>query len=479
MAQVKTLSLLVAAALATAAPGALAQDPPAQDPLAQGTDKADQAYARMGQGDSAGALQLMREHVAEHPDDRGARLDLVRYLIWNGAYARAEKVLLADPGAAQSGEGRGLHAYLLAGAGRVRGARALDAPILAADANDFQANYTEALALMQSTRPMLALPYVEAVKRLKPEGNDGPDLERRAWVRRASFVSLGSTHRSSTDELSSMHPTLWGEYRVNEALRLTGELGSWRYHADAGSPFIALDGDDVHESRGLVGLRYAPNEYSELQLALGRSSIDGDGAALWRARGELRFSDAFTGTLLFERDRVAASPRSLSLGLARRGGELQLHWTPDLNWTGDAWVRRENYSDDNHRGSLIVALRRSALRRPKLSLDLGGIVEHQHYDFNPGNGYYAPDDYRRYGLTAHAYVGLGVESGLALHAVLGRQRDETFSSWKSANDFDATLIVGALSKWEGRFTVAYTQRAQDFGAYEGVSVGATVTRRFR
>jgi hypothetical protein len=106
------------------------------------------------------------------------------------------------------------------------------------------------------------------------------------------------------------------------------------------------------------------------------------------------------------------------------------------------------------------------------------VLEKQHFDFDPGNGYYAPDDYKRYGITAHGLRRPGQETGLALHAVLGRQRDETFDSWQSANDFDATLIFGALSKWEGRITAAYTQRAQTSGAYEAVMWSEQVTRRF-
>ena len=62
--------------------------------------------------------------------------------------------------------------------------------------------------------------------------------------------------------------------------------------------------------------------------------------------------------------------------------------------------------------------------------------------------------------------------------MLGRQRDETFTSWRSANDLDATLLLGALSKWEWRLTAAYSQRALNTGAYEGYSVSAQVTRRF-
>ena len=156
----------------------------------------------------------------------------------------------------------------------------------------------------------------------------------------------------------------------------------------------------MDEDRLLVGLRYAPNEYSALAFAVGHSTIPGDGTTLWRARGDMMFSDSVSATLGFEHDRQSASPRALSLGITRNSGELQLHFTPDLNWTGDAWLHKDNYSDGNNRSDVILALRRAAVRKPKLILDLGGIVEHMHYDERTLNGYYAPDNYRRYGATA-------------------------------------------------------------------------------
>jgi hypothetical protein len=469
MAQVTSRPLCVAVLLALSAPAAFAQD----------ASKADQAHVLMGQGDAQAAMLMMREHVAEHPGDGAARLDLVRYLAWNGDYAQAEKVLLADPAAADSPEGRAVHAYILAGAGRMHGARALDAPLLDDATQAFQSNYNEAIALSLGTRPAMADANVAAARALKP-GKDVDDLEKRVWVRKASYLRFGIPYYWSSDDLSSFQPTLSGEYAVNEALRLTGDLGHWTHDADGDlNPYQSIHGGGIDEDRVLLGLRYAPSEYTEVAFAVGHSSLPGDGSTLWRLRGDAIFSDAFSASLLFEGDRQAASPRSLSLGITRNSGELHLHVTPDFNWTGDAWLRKDDYSDDNSRTDVILALRRAAVRKPKLLLDLGGIVEHMHYDHYTLNGYYAPDNYRRYGLTAHAYVGLGADRGLSLHAVLGRQRDETFHGWTSANDLDATLVLGALSTWETRLTAAYSQRALNTGAYEGYFVGATITRRFR
>ena len=123
----RRISVLAAALLAVAG-GVHAQDVPSESMPSESMPQEmldAQARARMGQGDARGALQMMREHVANHPDDRDARLDLVRYLTWNGDFAAAEAVLLADPATAASDEGREVHASLLAWAGRLEQAQAL------------------------------------------------------------------------------------------------------------------------------------------------------------------------------------------------------------------------------------------------------------------------------------------------------------------------------------------------------------------
>jgi thioredoxin-like negative regulator of GroEL len=150
-----------AMALAAALAALLAATTPA---WAQDAALDAQARARMGQGDARGALQLMRQHVAAQPGDADARLDLVRYLTWNGDFAAAQAALLADPAVADSAEGRELHASLLAWAGRIEQARAVNAPLLEAGPADLMPNYTQAIALRQSARPRLALPYVAAVE---------------------------------------------------------------------------------------------------------------------------------------------------------------------------------------------------------------------------------------------------------------------------------------------------------------------------
>jgi tetratricopeptide (TPR) repeat protein len=470
MAQMNRLAWFVGALLA--APVAIAQTPAEQSLDAQ-------ARALMWAGDANAATVKMREYVATHPDDQAASLDLARYLTWAGDYAGAKRVLDANPAAAQSAEGQTVLAAVLAWAGRIREAQQVNAAPLAAEPDGLLPNYTQAIALRQSMRPRAALPYVQAVKRAKPDSKDASDLERAVRIRTDSFVALDYQHGSDSDDLSRSRPTLRAEIGQGEALRWTAELGRWDYRAPLSSPFADVSGDhSVDETRGMFGLRYASSLYTSLSAAVGYSSIDGDGLALWRLGVDHSFSDGFRADLTADRDRLDASPRSVSLGLHRTGIAGHAQWTPDFNWIGDLWLRRDHYSDGNDSVEWNAALRRAVVRKPHFMLDLGATVQHLSFDDNPGNGYYAPDDYRRYALTGFSYIGISDDVGLSLQAGLGRQRDENFDSWRRANDFNAQLVFGILSPWQLGLNAGYSERVQNTGAYEGHTWGVTLTHRF-
>jgi hypothetical protein len=65
-----------------------------------------------------------------------------------------------------------------------------------------------------------------------------------------------------------------------------------------------------------------------------------------------------------------------------------------------------------------------------------------------------------------------------VQAGLGRQRDETFTAWRRANDISASLVVGIFSPWQLSVNAGYSERVLNTGAYEGRSWGITLTRRF-
>lgn len=465
MAQVKPLILCIVAALSAAQANAQSLDT--------------QARTRMSEGDSRGALELMQQHVDATPEDSAARLDLVRYQTWAGKYAQAEKTLMVNPALAATEEGRTLHANLLAWGGRWEAANEINAVLLQANPEDFMANYNQAIILRQTAKPALAMPFVDKVNALRPGTKDARDITRGTKVRTDSFVSFDWQQFDDSIDIKSTQPRLLGSFVLNDEWRLTAEIGRNDIGAPLSSPYAPIyGGRSVDESRGLIGARFAPTEQLAFNVAIGQSNIPNDTTGLWRAGVDYRASDNWSWAGGADRDRVMISPRSASLEITREAFEIRTRFTPDMNWTANASLRFDNYSDNNDRNEFNVSVSRAVVRQPGFMLDLGGAVQHLHYDSDPGNGYYAPDNYRRYSITASSYIGFTDDVGLSLQGGLGRQRDENFTSWRSANDISAELVVGIFSPWELRVRAAYSERVQNVGAYDGNNVGFTLTRRF-
>lgn len=465
MAQIKPLYLCIAAALSVA--------------QAQAQSLDTKARTRMGEGDSRGALNLMQQHMAASPNDDAARLDLVRYLTWAGKYARAESTLLANPALAASAEGRTLHANLLAWSGRWQSANAINASLLGADPEDFMANYNQAVIQRQTAQPASAMPFVDKVNTLQPDTKDARDLARGTKIRTASFVALDWQQFDDSINIKSTQPRLLGSFVLNDEWRLIVEAGRNDISVPSLSPFAPVyGGRSVDENRVLLGAHFAPTEQLALDVGFGQSRIPNDNTSLWRVGVDYRVSDSWLWAANADHDRIMISPRSASLALTREAFEIRTRFTPDMNWTANASIRFDNYSDNNDRNEWNFSVSRAVVRQSGFMLDIGGSLQHLHYDFDPGNGYYAPDNYRRYSLTASSYIGFGDDVGLAIQAGIGQQRDENFTAWRSANDISAELIVGIFSPWELRVRAGYSERVQNIGAYDGSSVGITLTRRF-
>jgi hypothetical protein len=302
-------------------------------------------------------------------------------------------------------------------------------------------------------------------------------------VRLPLFSSVGvspSVYSDSDDiEIRSIgvDTNLW----LSDRWRLLAGATHREHSATFGGAFAPLLGDNhVDEDRIGAGLRFAPSPDTALELWLGNSRIDNgvgsDGETIGHLQLSQRANDAFSYALTYDRDRVDASPRALAV--MRDGLAAELHWTPTLRDSFGARIASDDFDDDNRRTSVLASYARALHRGERASLDLGLQVEGQHNSRNTDNGYYSPDRYRRIALAASSYIALGPEAGLYLSAALGQQKDETFDSWKRATDLGAELTIGIFSHWQLVGQAGYSQRLNQFGRYEGTTVGLQLRYRF-
>lgn len=460
--------------LACALAFALFQSPAsAQDAVAY-QPALDAAWA----GHTNQALRLIDAYIAEHPEDRAAQLDRARFLAWRGDYAGADAALA---GFGDDDEAVALRARVQAWADRRDAAMAINAPLYAADPEDYDNAWTQALILRQGEWPHRAMPALATVQAVRPDEKDSNDLAKAVRLPLFSSISLTPSSYTDSDDIEIRGIAVDANVWLSDRWRLLAGGERREHSAAAGGPFAPVLGDnDVDETRFGAGLHFAPSPDTALELWLGNSRIDNgignDGEAIGHLRFSQRPSDAFGYALTYERDRIGESPRALAL--TRNVVAADLHWAPTLRDRLDARIASGDFEDGNRRASVLANYAHAVYRGEHVSLDLGLQGEGQHNTRNTGNGYYSPDRYQRYAAAVSSYISFGDEAGLYLSAALGQQKDETFDNWKRATDLNAELTLGIFKQWRLVGRAGYSQRLNQFGRYEGTNMGLELRYRF-
>lgn len=447
--------------------------------LAQTSGLDQQAREAAWSGRISEGLGLMDRHLADHPGDRAAQLDRVRFLAWRGDHAGALEAL--DALAGDDVDARRLRARIEAWAGRRDAALALNGPLLATAPNDPDLAYTQAIALRRGAWPHEALVPLAVVMEARPDAADTRGLARS--VRQALFSSVGVPWSVYEDSDDIRIESLGAEaaWRLADRWTLLADVGTREHSAPAAGPFAPVTGGArVDERRAGLGIIHAVSPDATLEAWAGRSSIDPEDAAVTVGRITYgrRLGDDLNIALRADRDRVVASPRSVSLGVVQTGASLEVRWRPTLR---DAVQMRAGWGDlsaDNRRHGVDVDYRHAIARLDRVNVDVGGQAEWFGFSRDPGQGYYSPDRYVRLAPLVAAYFKLGEEQGLHLQAVAGVQRDDEFTSWKRALDLSGELTLGIFTHWQLVARAAYSERFNEFGQYDGASIGVALRYRF-
>jgi hypothetical protein len=273
--------------------------------------------------------------------------------------------------------------------------------------------------------------------------------------------------------------------RVSEAVRVLADTIRRTHEAPLNSPFEPAfgGGNSIDETRIGLGAQIDPSPDVGFEVWGGRSELEFDngfdtGATIGRLALTYRATDTIAYGFGVERDRVAYSPRALSLGIMRNSATVDLTFTPTLRDTIIVRVNADDFSDDNRRRAFNAGWRHAIVRNGTANVDIGVQADWLGFSRQPNDGYYAPDNYRRIAPVVSSYIALGPEASLYLSAAIGVQRDETFDSWKRASDFGADFTLGIFSQWQLVASAGYGERLNEFGRYTGTSFGVQLRYRF-
>lgn len=454
-------------------------------------DQGDQeAYLGRARSESwNGQLDAAVEHyrilLERWPEHRQAWLELARCQVWRGDSAAAIETL--DRFVASFGDGpeaRRERARALA-VPRPRASLDLLTALLVDEETDLDLRGLEPLALARSGHPREAL---DRVDRLILDGPGVPSVESVARVvttpLRTTLSPRFDFYRDGDSvERSRMSFEAAGGLGVAHRWRL--ELDETELSADRGSGLAARRAETIRSTALRLGGVLRPWADLQLRGEVGEREIDGGGdLTLYRLALRWEPGDTLALDLARSRDLHDVSPRAVELEVARTQNRLALTWRPTLRHHVELWAAYDTFSDlgisgENERWEVLFAPRRQVLRRSHLNLDLGLEGRWMGFDFDPGSGYWAPEDYRRYALTGFGYWKMADDHGVSFNFALGWFRDDAMADYRFGGDIALEGYFGIYRDWQLRLRAAYSENArQPSGAFWARSGSILLTRRF-
>lgn len=428
------------------------------------------------------SADFYQRYLAAHPENAAATLEYVQVEIWRGDYGKARDVL--DDYQARFGEDdryRGLLARLLARAEWPDAATAVYRPLLAANPRDYGLNYTRTLVLRAGNRPAEADASLAVLRELRPDGQDTADVIRFVRTPVRSHVRGGVSYYDDSDQIAILRLSADARYVLdNKRSAVMVGYDHERLRARTGSGLDTIDGrSSIHVQELWLGVehRFTPRVLGGARLGVADVQR---GARIGTRQLYLDLDPADNLALRLEHKRVLydLSPRAVSLGIVQNGYLVGAHWRPDLRWFVDGQAGWSDFSDDNQKWQLVLAPRRAVLRREHFNLDLGVSGEWFGFDRKPNHGYYDPELYRRYAVTAFSYWKIDDDNGISAALSLGWHKDESMPSYKFGEDVVVEGFFGIYRDWYLRAHAGYAERYQAAGSYDGLSLSATLMRRF-
>ncbi|HSH14224.1 MAG TPA: hypothetical protein VLA15_10755 [Desulfurivibrionaceae bacterium] len=439
------------------------------------------ARSRVQENDLDGAAKAFAEQNRTSEPDRESLIQQGQVESWRGNYAKATELLelYRDEFGRDSDYLRN-RARLLAWAELPDQAMVIVEELLKNDPGDFSALFSKAIAMQRNNQPVEALALAEELKRTHPS-RDTEELHLVAWTQVRSHIGATINYYTDADDLDHLHSELFGVHFLSPVTSLGIRLEYDDLSAPHGSGLENVDGSENEEyQRGALELwhRFSPWLAADLSLGASRTG-ELEKFPTTRVNLALNPIDTLDLRLSQEYDYYLISPRSVSLGIRRSHYQAEANWRPDLNYTVVAQVAYDDFSDDNNKWLAVLSPRRAFLRSQHFNLDLGVRGWLFGFERDLEHGYYDPEKYQSYMVTAFSRWKIDRDNEIGLSGAAGMLKDDRMDSFEFG--WDATLegIFGIYRDWLLKAHVsAMENQRQNSGAYNATSGGLTLIRRF-
>lgn len=446
-------------------------------------------------GKTERARNVLRGHVRHQPHDADALLLLARLESWRGNYHDATAAL--DRYHAAGGDAtvyRHEKAAMLGWADRPFAALALLAQDTTSAEPAPQRMVAEAIALRRSHRNAAAMARIEALLSARQDGVlDAEGLATYLTTDLRDQLEAHSVASRDTDDISIWRNRLRGVWWPTAHLRAQAALDWDRYEVDTANGLEARSPAARPEaltlSAGIDGFAGPRWQWSILAGHVDIDQTQSQGLPIGELAIGYRAGDALRLRLSADRALHGVSPRAVDRGIGRNEVALSANWRPDMRWTIDARVATADFfanancaacSDDNGRQQWSVGAQRELIYGQHWNLSLGPFVSMTRFDEDLDNGYYDPERFDNIALATNLYFGINLDTGLALSASIGMQRDHAIADhYTPAASLSTVTTLGIWADTMLQFRLAgsygVSRNSDDYAAVQG---GLSLVRRF-
>jgi tetratricopeptide (TPR) repeat protein len=434
------------------------------------------------QGNTDRAIKGYKAYLEKHPKVQVAWVEYIRLETEIGHYAYALQLLEQYRGNfGETTEYVNLKARTYAWAARPASAMPLITQRLAEADDDYEMHYTRTIALNNDHRPAETIASLDKLIELHPDSKDTLDIQKYVKTPLRSHINLNGAYQSDSNDILQRQLGLEGVYVVSPQTRLS--LGGEKFWIEAplASGYENINGEkEAQYQSALLGAQHLVSPTLSVDLNVGMAHVqDGDNHGLYAAGVDIWPQDGLSLRLSRSKELFAVSPRALSLQISQWTNQLDISWSPDLNYTIDAMISRSTLSDNNERWEQQIAPRRAIVRNQHWNLDLGISGQWLGYKTDPGHGYYAPDRYERYALNAYAYRKFSEDNALSITASAGGYTDDNTDGFGFSGSLSLEAYIGLYRDWMLDVRAGlFENSGVDTGAYRINNIEFILTKRF-
>ncbi|MEN8146993.1 MAG: tetratricopeptide repeat protein [Campylobacterota bacterium] len=420
-------------------------------------------------------------YYEKHPKEQEVYIEYAQVQMWRGDYDSSLEILEAYETSFGSDDISTItKADALAWANRPSRSFELLEPILQKDAEHYNANYINTVALYKHREPIAAVESLEKVEKISPDANENSFLRKFVTTPSRSSVTAGLEYRFDSDKVSIASAVLGGKYYFTPA---TNIYALWRtdYLRVTGENQAVFGTEAVHSALR-AGVTHRFSSWMMADAYVGAAKAEDNSDAIYGASLSLVPLDQLALFLSYDHRYFVVTPKTVDLGITNDALRAGMHWDQTLLWYADLAVGYDVMSDDNNRWSADLSQKRVMLRSQYWNIDAGVTAMLYGYDDEQigfDDGYYAPELYQGYYLTGSFSRVLSGDDSINLLVNGGAFKDNNMANFEIGGSLYLEGVFGIYRDWMFRASagVDYSGRYYD-ESYRGASLQMYVTKRF-